>query len=246
MIFDLPVRPPPTGKRRTPVAGIIEAMRIDVVTIFPEVVRAFASASLLGKAVERGLLSVDAHDLRDWTHDKHRQVDDEPYGGGQGMVMKPEPLFEAVEALNNGQAHVVMLTPAGRRLDQKRVRELADLPHLIILCGRYEGIDERVAENIVDEELSIGDYILSGGEAAAIVVVDAVARVLPGVVGDPESVAQESFESGGLDFPYYTRPASYRGHVVPEVLLSGHHERIETWRREQARKRTEDRRPDLL
>lgn len=221
-------------------------MRIDVVTIFPEVVRAFASASLLGKAVERGLLSLDAHDLRDWTHDRHRQVDDEPYGGGQGMVMKPEPLFEAVEALNDGHAHVVMLTPAGRRLDQKRVRELAELPHLIILCGRYEGIDERVAENIVDEELSIGDYVLSGGEAAAIVVVDAVARVLPGVVGDPESVAQESFESKGLDFPYYTRPASYRGHVVPEVLLSGHHERIETWRREQARKRTEDRRPDLL
>ena len=218
-----------------------------MVTIFPEAVRPFVQASLLGKAVERGLLDVRVHDLRDHTTDRHRQVDDEPYGGGPGMVMKPEPLFAAVESLKaDGPAHVVLLTPSGRRLDQALVRELAAHPRLVLICGRYEGVDERVAEHLVDEEISIGDYVLAGGEAAALVVVDAVARVLPGVVGEPESVAQESFESGLLDHPHYTRPAEVRGWRVPDVLLSGHHAEIERWRRTEAERRTRERRPDLL
>jgi tRNA (guanine37-N1)-methyltransferase len=220
-------------------------MRIDVVTIFPEAIEPFITASLLGKAVEAGLLDVRVHDLRDHTHDRHRQVDDEPYGGGPGMVMKPDPFFEAVEALE-GDPYVVLLTPAGRRLTQEVVRELAGRDHLVLLCGRYEGIDERVAEHLVDEELSIGDYVLAGGEAAALVVVDAVARLLPGVVGEPESVRRESFEDGRLDFPHYTRPSEFRGHPVPGVLLSGNHAEIEGWRREQAERRTRERRPDLL
>ncbi|HVL80146.1 MAG TPA: tRNA (guanosine(37)-N1)-methyltransferase TrmD, partial [Actinomycetota bacterium] len=222
-------------------------MRIDVVTIFPDVIRAFAQAALLGKAVDRGLLEVAVHDLRDHTRDRHRQVDDEPYGGGPGMVMKAEPLFDAVESIDpERSAHVVLLTPAGRRLDQRLVRELAARPRLVLICGRYEGVDERVAEHLVDEELSIGDYVLAGGEAAAIVVVDAVARVLPGVVGEPESIAQESFEDGLLDHPQYTRPARFRDWEVPEVLLSGHHAEIERWRRDEAERRTRERRPDLL
>jgi tRNA (guanine37-N1)-methyltransferase len=220
-------------------------MRIDVVTIFPEAIEPFITASLLGKAVEAGLLDVRVHDLRDHTHDRHRQVDDQPYGGGPGMVMKPDPFFEAVEALE-GDPYVVLLTPAGRRLTQEVVRELAGRDHLVLLCGRYEGIDERVAEHLVDEELSIGDYVLAGGEAAALVVVDAVARLLPGVVGEPESVRRESFEDGRLDFPHYTRPSEFRGHPVPGVLLSGNHAEIEGWRREQAERRTRERRPDLL
>lgn len=233
-------------------------VRIDVVTIFPDVIAAFASASLLGKAADRGLIEVIAHDLRDYTTDKHRQVDDEPYGGGPGMVMKPEPFFAAVKELKCAEgaghaggvdaataAHVVLLTPSGRRLDQQTVKALASRPHLVLLCGRYEGVDERVAENLVDEELSIGDYVLAGGEAAAIVVIDAVARILPGVVGDPDSVIAESFENGLLDYPQYTRPEVFEERRVPDVLLSGHHAQIATWRREQSERRTRERRPDL-
>ena len=221
-------------------------MRIDVVSIFPEVLTPFARASLLGKAIERGLIELAVHDLRDYTSDRHHKVDDEPYGGGPGMVMTPEPFFVAVEAIDPDRtARVVLLSPQGRRLTQDVVKELAAQPRIVLLCGRYEGVDERVAEHLADEELSIGDYVLAGGEAAALVVIDAVARVLPGVVGDPESVERESFEEGLLDHPHYTRPEDFRGHRVPDVLLSGNHAEIERWRRDQARRRTEQRRPDL-
>jgi len=224
-------------------------VRIDVVSIFPEVLTPFTRASLLGRAGERGLIDVTAHDLRDYTSDRHRKVDDEPYGGGPGMVMTAEPFFTAVEAIapdrRPDSPRVILLGPQGRVLTQAVVRELAALPWIVLLCGRYEGVDERVAEHLADEELSVGDYVLAGGEAAALVVVDAVARVLPGVVGDPESVVRDSFESGLLDHPHYTRPETFRGHRVPDVLLSGNHAEIERWRREEARRRTAQRRPDL-
>ncbi len=196
-------------------------MRIDVVTIFPEAVSPFLDAALLGKARERGLVDVHVHDLRDFTDDPHRKVDDEPYGGGPGMVMAPEPFFKAVEAIGGGR--VVLLSLHGRRFDQDVAREFAEHDHIVLLCGRYEGVDERVAEHLADEELSIGDYVLAGGEAAALVVVDAVVRLVPGVVGTPESLTQGSF-------PQYTRPADFRGHKVPDVLLSGDHAAIERWR----------------
>jgi tRNA (guanine37-N1)-methyltransferase len=219
-------------------------MRIDVVTIFPEVFPPFLSASLLGRATRGELLDVRVHDLRDHTHDRHRQVDDEPYGGGPGMVMKPEPFFEAVEAIGGG--YVVLLSPQGRRLTQDVATALAARDWVVLLCGRYEGVDERVAEHLANEELSIGDYVLSGGEAAALVVIEVLSRLVPGVVGEPSSVAADSFQDGLLDHPHYTRPATYRGLGVPEVLLSGHHAEIERWRREQAEGRTRERRPDLL
>lgn len=223
-----------------------EAVRIDVVTIFPEAIEPFLRSSLLGKAAEKGLVEIAVHELRNYTANKHRKVDDEPYGGGPGMVMTPEPFFNAVEAIDpERRARVVLLSPQGRRLTQDVVKDLAALPALILLCGRYEGVDERVAEHLADEELSIGDYVLAGGEAAALVVIDAVARVVPGVVGDPASVARESFEDGLLDHPHYTRPEEFRGHRVPDVLLSGNHADIEKWRREEARRRTRERRPDL-
>lgn len=224
-------------------------MRISIVTIFPDAVRPFLAASLLGKAADKGLIRVDVHDLRDYTTNKHRKVDDEPYGGGPGMVMTAEPFFAAVEAIAPDRKpdapRVVLLSPQGRRLTQDVVKELAAVPSLVLLCGRYEGIDERVAQHLADDEVSVGDYVLAGGEAAALVVVDAVARVLPGVVGDPESVARESFEGGRLDYPHYTRPEEFRGHKVPDVLLSGHHREIQRWRREEAERRTRERRPDL-
>lgn len=224
-------------------------MRIDVVTIFPEALTPFLRAALLGKATEGGLVDVRVHDLRDHTSDRHRKVDDEPYGGGPGMVMSPEPLFRAVEAIaperKQDDPRVILLSPQGRKLTQAVVRELATLRWLVILCGRYEGVDERVARHLADEELSVGDYVLAGGEAAALVVVDAVTRVVPGVVGDPASVQRESFEDGLLDHPHYTRPADFRGLGVPDVLLSGDHAAIERWRREEAERRTRERRPDL-
>lgn len=224
-------------------------MRIDVVTIFPEALTPFLRAALLGKATEGGLVDVRVHDLRDHTSDRHRKVDDEPYGGGPGMVMSPEPLFRAVEAIaperKQDDPRVILLSPQGRKLTQAVVRELATLRWLVILCGRYEGVDERVARHLADEELSVGDYVLAGGEAAALVVVDAVTRVVPGVVGDPASVQRESFEDGLLDHPHYTRPADFRGLGVPEVLLSGDHAAVERWRREEAERRTRERRPDL-
>ena len=224
-------------------------MRIDVVTIFPEALKPFLSAALLGKAVERGVVDIRVHDLRDYSTDKHRKVDDEPFGGGPGMVMTPEPFFRAVEAIaperRADDPRVTLLSPQGRRMSQEIVRELVSLPWLVLLCGRYEGVDERVASELCDEELSVGDYVLAGGEAGALVVIDAVTRLVPGVVGEPDSVARESFEDGLLDHPHYTRPADFRGHAVPEVLLSGDHAAIERWRQEEAERRTRERRPDM-
>lgn len=225
-------------------------MHIHIVTIFPEAVTPFLDAALLGKAIERGLVEVSVHDLRDYTTDRHRKVDDEPYGGGPGMVMTPEPFFRAVDAIAPARKpdnpRVILMSPQGRRLTQSVVRELAGMPSLLLLCGRYEGVDERVAQHLADEEISVGDYVLAGGEAAALVLVDAVTRLVPGVVGEPDSVVHESFEEGRLDHPHYTRPADFQGHNVPDVLLSGDHKAIERWRREEAERRTKDRRPDLL
>jgi tRNA (guanine37-N1)-methyltransferase len=223
-------------------------VKIDVVTIFPEFFAGPLEASLLGKARARGLIEVALHDLRDRTTDPHRTVDDEPYGGGVGMVMKPEPWFAAVEALDGWEkARRILLSPAGRRLDQEVVRELSDEPHLILMCGRYEGVDERVAEGLATDEISIGDYVIAGGEAASLVLIDAVARLIPGVVKEPASVEEESFgPTGLLDHPHYTRPPEFRGMKVPEVLLSGNHKEIEAWRHKQALERTKRRRPDLL
>jgi tRNA (guanine37-N1)-methyltransferase len=221
-------------------------MRIDVITIFPRLMRGAVGESLLGKAIAAGLVEVRVHDLRDHTADRHRTVDDEAFGGGPGMVLKPEPLFAAVESLDPDRGRVLAMSPAGRRLDQAFVRELADEPHLTLLCGRYEGIDERVIEGLPAEEVSIGDYVLAGGELAALVLIEAVTRLVPGVIGKQESHRQDSFSDPGLlDHPHYTRPAEFRGMRVPEVLLSGDHAAIEAWRREAARERTRRARPDL-
>ena len=217
-----------------------------MLTIFPEIFESPLRASLLGKAIAAGLVDVRVHDIRAYATDRHRKVDDEPYGGGPGMVMKPEPIFAAVEALGPGPKRIVLLSPAGRRLDQMLVRDLAREPWLVLICGRYEGVDERVVEGLGAEEVSIGDYVLSGGELPALVVIEAVARLVPGVVGKEESLLRESFEEGLLDHPHYTRPAEFRGMRVPEVLLSGDHAAIERWRREAALEKTRRNRPDLL
>jgi tRNA (guanine37-N1)-methyltransferase len=223
-------------------------MRVDVVTIFPEFFAGPLEASLLGKARQRGLVDVRLHDLRYHATDTHRTVDDEPYGGGVGMVMKPEVWFASVEAIEGWEdARRVLLTPAGRRLDQDLVRDLGAAPHLILMCGRYEGIDERVAEGLATDEISVGDYVLAGGESAALVVVEAVTRLVPGVVKEAESLQRESFGPDGLlDYPQYTRPPEFRSMRVPDVLLSGDHAEIEAWRKRQALERTKQRRPDLL
>ena len=221
------------------------AFRVDVFTIFPGLIDGFSSESLLGKARERGVLDVRAHDLRDWTADVHRSVDDTPFGGGAGMVMTPEPIFRAVEAVDPPRP-LLLLGPGGRRLDHAYAQELAALDGFSLLCGRYEGVDERVHEHLVDGELSIGDYVLAGGEVAAMVVIEAVGRLVPGVLGNEASVEEESFSAGLLEHPQYTRPADYRGWEVPEVLRSGDHGRIARWRRAQALVRTAERRPDLL
>ena len=222
-------------------------MRIDILTIFPGIFESPLRESLLGKAIAAGLLDVRVHDIREHASGRHRQVDDEPYGGGPGMVMKPEPIFAAVEALGPGERRIILLSPAGRRLDQALVRELAAEPWLVLICGRYEGVDERVVEGLPAEELSIGDYVLSGGELPALVVVEAVARLVPGVIGREESHERDSFGPEGLlDHPHYTRPAEFRGMRVPEVLLSGNHAEIERWRREAALEKTRRNRPDLL
>jgi tRNA (guanine37-N1)-methyltransferase len=214
-------------------------MRIDVITIFPEIVEAPLEVSLLGKAIDAGIVSVAVHDLRGFTEDRHRRVDDEAFGGGPGMVLKPEPLFAAVEALGPDRGRVLALSPAGRRLDQSLVRELAAEAHLTVLCGRYEGFDQRVIDGLPAEEISIGDYVLAGGEVAALVVIEAVTRLLPGVMSNEASHEQDSFtEPGVLDHPHYTRPAEFRGMRVPDVLLSGDHAAIEAWRRESARRRS--------
>lgn len=222
-------------------------MRIDVVTIFPEICLAPLRESIIGRAQESGAVELRAHDLREWTHDRHRQVDDMPYGGGPGMVMKPEPFFEAVESLRTCGAKVVLMTPQGKRFDQATARALAGESHLIFLCGHYEGVDHRVVEALVDEELSIGDYVLTNGTLAAAVVIDSVVRLLPGVLGDDQSTVEESFSTPGvLEGPHYTRPAEFRGMKVPDILLSGHHARIQAWRRERGIERTRENRPDLI
>ena len=222
-------------------------MRIDVITIFPGIFESPLRESLLGRAIEAGLLDVRVHDLRDSTTDKHRQVDDESYGGGPGMVLKPEPVFAAVESLGAGERRTLLLSPAGRRLDQDLARELAAEPWLVLICGRYEGVDERVAEGLPAEEVSIGDYVVAGGEVPALVVLEAVTRLVPGVIGRGESHEQDSFgDAGMLDHPHYTRPAEFRGLRVPETLLSGNHAEIERWRREAALEKTRRNRPDLL
>ncbi len=226
-------------------------MRIDVVTIFPGLFAPFLEETLLGSAVRRGLLAVAVHDLRDWTRDRHRTVDDAPYGGGPGMVMKPEPLVAAIEALAgpkgpDRKARVVLLSPQGARLDQVRLGALAREERLVLVCGRYEGVDQRVIDLAVDEELSIGDYVLSGGELPALVVIEGISRLLPGVVGNPDSVGQESFQTGLLEGPQYTRPPVFGGLAVPEVLRSGDHGAVARWRAERSRERTRARRPDLL
>jgi len=222
-------------------------VRIDVVTIFPGIFESPLRESLLGRAIEAGLLDVRVHDLRDSTSDRHRQVDDESYGGGPGMVLKPEPVFAAVESLGAGVRRTLLLSPAGRRLDQDLARELAVEPWLVLICGRYEGVDERVVEGLPAEELSIGDYVVAGGEVPALVVLEAVTRLVPGVIGRGESHEQDSFgDEGVLDHPHYTRPAEFRGMRVPETLLSGNHQEIERWRREAALEKTRRNRPDLL
>jgi tRNA (guanine37-N1)-methyltransferase len=222
-------------------------VRIDVITIFPGIFESPLRESLLGRAIEAGLLDVRVHDLRDNTIDKHRQVDDESYGGGPGMVLKPEPVFAAVESLGAGDRRTLLLSPAGRRLDQDLVRELAAEPWLVLICGRYEGVDERVAEGLPAEEVSIGDYVVAGGEVPALVVLEAATRLVPGVIGRGESHEQDSFgDAGMLDHPHYTRPAEFRGLRVPETLLSGNHAEIERWRHEAALEKTRRNRPDLL
>lgn len=236
-------------------------MRVDVATIFPGMFAGPLGTSIAARAQEAGLITVRIHDLRDFATDRHRTVDDYPYGGGAGMVMKPQPFFDLVETVTgmtveelrcmpagtsaSARPHVVLFSPAGKRLDQSDVRRIASFPWLILLCGHYEGVDERVSEHLADEELSLGDFVLTGGELPAMVLLDAVIRQLPGVL-DRQSLTEESFTLGLLEYPQYTRPASYRGHPVPEVLLSGDHGAIAAWRRREAIRRTAARRPDLI
>ena len=202
--------------------------------------------SIIKRARKNGLLDLNIHDLRDWTHDRHKTVDDRPFGGGPGMLMKPEPIFEAVESLRREQTRVILLSPGGRKFSQAIAAELAGKPDLLLVTGHYEGFDERVREALADDELSIGDYVLTNGALPAMVVIDAVARLLPGVLGDDQSSRDESFSHGLLEYPQYTRPAEFREMKVPDVLVSGNHAEIEKWRREQAKKRTKESRPDLL
>ena len=222
-------------------------MKIDILSLFPAVASAALGESMMKRAQEKGLVTFRSLDLRDWTHDRHRTADAAPYGGGQGMVMKCEPIFEAVESLRTPETRVVFMGPCGRRLDQRIAQEYsARGGHLIILCGHYEGVDQRVLDHLVDDEISVGDYVLTNGVIAAVVFVDAIVRLIPGVLGDDASAADDSFATGLLEFPHYTRPPEFRGWKIPDILLSGHHGEIEKWRREQAIERTKQRRPDLL
>ena len=222
-------------------------MKIDVITIFPEIILPALQVGILKRAQDAKLLTVNVHNLRDFTTDRHQSVDDYPYGGGAGMLLKPEPLFAAVRASNaQSTARVIFLTPQGTPFRQSLAEALSLEPHLILICGRYKGIDERVCMRLVTDEISIGDYVLSGGEIPALVVIDAVTRVLPGALGDYESAQGDSFSQDLLDHPHYTRPAEFEGMKVPEILLSGHHEKIARWKHEQSLKRTAERRPDLL
>jgi tRNA (guanine37-N1)-methyltransferase len=230
---------------------VLQVKRIDVITIFPGLFEAFLDESIVGISIRTGRLRVAIHDLRDWTTDPHRTVDDSPYGGGPGMVMKPEPLVAAIEALAgpkgpDRKARVIALSPQGERLDQPRLDGLSQEEALVLVCGRYEGVDQRAIELAADAELSIGDYVLSGGEVPAMVVIEGLARLVPGVVGNPKSIATESFQGPTLEGPQYTRPAEFRGRAVPPVLLSGDHGAVEQWRAEQASEITRQRRPDLL
>jgi tRNA (guanine37-N1)-methyltransferase len=224
-------------------------MKVDIVTIFPAMVKAPLAEGVVGRAIGRGVIDVAIHDLRDFTADRHRVVDDMPFGGGPGMVMKPEPFFAAVDYIRRERGTpdaIVLTSPDGERFAHRDADRLSGLAHVVWLCGRYEGVDERVRMHLATETLSIGDYVLSGGELPALVMLDAVARLVPGVVGDEESVARDSFAGGLLDYPQYTRPAVFAGHEVPAVLLSGHHAAIARWRRREALARTAGRRPDLL
>jgi tRNA (guanine37-N1)-methyltransferase len=222
-------------------------MLVDVITLFPEVVTVPLSASIMGRAQEKGVLQLRTHDVREHGRGKYRQVDDEPYGGGPGMVMRPEPIFATLEPLRTEKSRVIFMSPQGKRFDQKDAVRLSKEEHLIILCGHYEGVDQRIVDTCVDEELSIGDYVLTNGAIAAAVIVDAIVRLLPGVLGDDESAVQESFgESGLLDHPHYTRPAEWNGMKVPEILTSGDHAKVAKWRAAQALERTQKNRPDLI
>jgi tRNA (guanine37-N1)-methyltransferase len=221
-------------------------MKIDVITLFPTSFRGPLDESIVQRARETGIVTINLVDLRDFTHDKHRSVDDKPFGGGPGMLLKPEPLFEAVESLRGTNSHVVLLTPQGQTLKQQMVREFAQKSHLILICGHYEGVDERVREHLVDSEISIGDYVLTNGNLPAMVFIDAVVRLLPGTLGDEQSAHDESFTRDLLEYPHYTRPAEFRGWKVPDVLVSGNHAEIAKWREQQRRSRTRARRPDLM
>jgi tRNA (guanine37-N1)-methyltransferase len=225
-------------------------MRIDIVTLFPEICRAPLSESIMKRAQENRIVELHIHNLRDWTTDKHRVVDDAPFGGGQGMVMKPEPIFAAVEDLKsqitNRKPQILLMSPAGRRFDQEMARQLSQESHLIIISGHYEGVDHRVIEHLIDLEISIGDYVLTNGGIAAVVLVDSIVRLLPGTLGHEQSATDDSFSDDLLEAPQYTRPADFRGWKVPEVLLSGNHAEIAKWHKEQAIKRTRENRPDLL
>ena len=221
-------------------------MKIDVLTLFPGMFAGPLDESIIKRAREAKILELGIHNLRDYTHDRHKTVDDKPFGGGPGMLLKPEPIFEAVEHLASEQTRVVLLTPSGRTFRQEIAREFATYPHLLLVSGSYEGFDERVREQLADDEISIGDFVLTNGALPAMIIVDAVTRLLPGVLGDDESSHDESFSHGLLEYPHYTRPAEFRGMKVPEILLSGHHAEIAKWRAEQARLRTKEKRPDLL
>ncbi|HEX2088480.1 MAG TPA: tRNA (guanosine(37)-N1)-methyltransferase TrmD [Actinomycetota bacterium] len=227
-------------------AGSGPALRVDVLTLFPGIFESPLRESLLGRAIHQRRIAVSIHDIRDHTHDRAHQVDDYSFGGGPGMVMKPEPIFEAVESLGPGEKRIILLSAAGKRLDQPLVNELSAEPWLVLICGRYEGVDERVITGLAAEEISIGDFVLAGGEVAALVLLEAVSRRIRGVVGNEESLAPESFETGILDHPHYTRPRVFRGMEVPDVLLSGDHRRIAEWRRQAALDKTRKNRPDLL
>ena len=221
-------------------------MKIDVLTLFPAMFAGPLDESIVQRAREKGVLELAVHNLRDYTHDRHKTVDDRPFGGGPGMLLKPEPVYEAVENLRGEGTRVILMSPAGRKFEQAIARELAQQPHLLLVCGSYEGFDERIRTGLAHDELSIGDYVLTNGALPAMVVIDAVTRLLPGVLGDDESSADESFSHGLLEYPHYTRPAEFRGMKVPDVLLSGNHAEIAKWRAEQAKLRTQARRPDLM
>jgi tRNA (guanine37-N1)-methyltransferase len=235
-------------------------MKIDIVTLFPEICRAPLSESMMRRAQDKSIVELQIHNLRDWTTDKHHVIDDAPFGGGQGMVMKPEPIFAAVEELKGKMPNaersmdnvllsggkIVLMSPTGRRFDQEIAKQLSQQSHLIIICGHYEGVDHRVVEHLVDYEISIGDYVLTNGAIAAAVVVDAIVRLLPGALGHEQSAIDDSFAGGLLEAPQYTRPAEFRGWKIPEILLSGNHSEIAKWRRDEAIKRTRENRPDLL